>query len=260
MSAFAGATSEATSGFGLTMNRVSSGLSSLTTAAFAGVAISSLGDSFTNAEGKVNAFGGSLKAIGAIGAGFMATAVIETLNKLGEDSSGITKANNIAVARMTDAVNKATISLNTLSEVEKVEVEEQLTEAFGGDTGMTGQILRMLGSNILLGFREFGHGDLFTQVEAANQAPGTVQVTQSQQAAIRETSKQAVAAMMKGEGLTASDAIKRVEAIVREEAGRSLATGNADEDLTGKEGGSNVQEGALIANAKEVAAIYRIDC
>ena len=256
MSAFSGATSDATSGFGLTMNRVSSGLSSLTTAAFAGVAINSLGDSFTNAKGEVNKFGSGLKIAGGIAAGFMATAAImDTVNKMHEDSTGITKANNVAVAKMTDAVNKATISLNTLSEVEKVEVDEQLTEAFGGDTGMAGQLGKALFSFVSTGAKEFGHGDLFTQVEAANQAAGTVQVTQSQQKAIRETSKQAVAAMMKGEGLTTSEAIKRVEAIVREEAGRSLAAGNIDFDFTGGEGGAGMEEGILIANAKEVAAI-----
>ena len=256
MSAFNGATSDATSGVGLFMKRLSGGLSGLTTAAFAGSALKSFGDSMTNAQGNVTKFGKTLGMVGVVGAALGgAVSMIDAFSKMNEDATGVTEANALAVAKMADAAKNAAISLNTLSEVKKVEITEALKEAFGGDTGTLGSLGVAFGGFLSMGLANFGKGDLFTQAEIENQAAGTVQVKQSEQKVIAQNAAQAVAAMTQMEGISTEEAIARVASIVREEAGRSLAAGQADEDFTGREGGSSVKRGALIANQKEVAAI-----
>ena len=256
MSAFSGATSDATSGVGLFMNRLSGGLSGLTTAAFAGSALKSFGDSMTNAKGDVTKFGKALGVVGVLGATIGgAVSMIDAFSKMNEDATGITEANALAVAKMADAANNAAISLNTLSEVQKVEIQEEIRKTFGGDTGTFGQLGMAAGGFLSMGIADFGRGDLFTQAEMENQAADTVQVSQSQQRVIAQNAAQAVSAMTQGEGISTQEAVARIAAIVREEAGRSLVAGEPDRDITGREGGPLVSRGALLANSKEVAAI-----
>ena len=253
MSALTGATSGATEGFGLFMNRLSKGLSGVTTAAFAGSALKSFGDSMTNAQGKVTGFGKALGKAGVIGAVLGASvSMLEAFNKMGEDSSGITQANNLALAKMADAARNAAISLGTLSKVDQLKVGEALTESFGGGDGTMAQIGKAFAG--MVGFK-FGEGDLLTQVEIANAAANTVSVTQSQQETIKKLAAEAVAAMVQQEGVSIDDAVKRIEKEVRSAARISFDKGAPDRDFTAAEGSPMTEEGAMILSAKEFAVL-----
>ena len=115
MSALTGATSEMNDGFGRVINRVAGLGASLATAAFAGSAINDFGKSLKGVGGKF------VSGLGIYGAALAAgVSVFKGLNTLYEDATGITDANNLAMAKLADGANKAAIKLSDLGELEKL--------------------------------------------------------------------------------------------------------------------------------------------
>ena len=122
MSLLVGATSDAESGIGRFVNRLSTGLSTATTGALAGSALTQFGDSFSGAESKfVRGLGKATKGLGilgiAVGAGVGA---FQFFKGVIDDATGKTDANALAMAKLTDAAKKAAFTLEDLSEVQKL--------------------------------------------------------------------------------------------------------------------------------------------
>ena len=102
-------------GFGRVINRLAGLGSSLATAAFAGSAINDFGKSLKGVGGKF------VSGLGIYGAALAAgVSVFKGLNTLYEDATGITEANNLAMAKLADGANKAAIKLSDLGELEKL--------------------------------------------------------------------------------------------------------------------------------------------
>jgi TP901 family phage tail tape measure protein len=250
MSGLSGATSGAEEGLGRFASRLTEGLSGVTTAAFAATALSGLGKNVEGFKGKLGRFAGQVGIFGAAVGGTIAG--LTMLGKMGEDSSGITKSNSDALAKMTDAVKNATISLQSLTEVEKNEIEQGIKESFGGKEGVGGQILKGLGDFFSLGFAKFDEGKLFSNVMDASVAQkGAVLATSSQQATIEQSAKQAIATLTKVQGMSVADAIKKVEGIIKR--GSML---EQDSVYGGTEGGGLMKRDNIsVLNQKELAII-----
>ena len=137
MSALSGATSGATEGFGLLINRATSLGSSLTTAAFAGSAISGFGESIGGASGKL------VSKLGLYGAALSAgISIFKFANQVFEDNTGITKTNNLALAMLKDAATGAAFALGKLSEQEKEEIKEKVNLRLNAHDNYSKQLVR----------------------------------------------------------------------------------------------------------------------
>ena len=133
-SALSGATSEVQEGFGRVVNRLATLGSSLTTAAFAGSAINSFGKDLGGVGGKL------VSTLGLAGAAVGATAALfKGLNTLYQDATGITDANNLALAKLADSANNAAIKLNGIGAVERRDITDQRNELLGDIFNITGE-------------------------------------------------------------------------------------------------------------------------
>ncbi len=133
-SALSGATSEVQEGFGRVVNRLATLGSSLTTAAFAGSAINSFGKDLGGVGGKL------VSTLGLAGAAVGATAALfKGLNNLYKDATGITDANNLALAKLADSANNAAIKLNGVGAVERRGITEQRDELLVDIFNKTGE-------------------------------------------------------------------------------------------------------------------------
>jgi TP901 family phage tail tape measure protein len=127
LSLLSGATSDAEKGVGRFMNRLTSSLSTMTTGALAGSALTSFGESLGESQSKITrGFGKLTKGLGvlgiAVGAGVGA---FNFFKNVIDDATGKTDANALAMARLADAAKNAAFSLNSLSEVEKLKISQE---------------------------------------------------------------------------------------------------------------------------------------
>jgi TP901 family phage tail tape measure protein len=126
LSLLSGSTASAEEGLGRFTNRLSSGLGSITSAAFAASALKDMGKGAKGVGGILGRFGAKLGLAGA--AAFAIKGALDMTKKLFEDFSGETDRLKTGLATLDDAVKKAAGSLDSLSEVEKLNLENVAKE------------------------------------------------------------------------------------------------------------------------------------
>ena len=127
LSLLTGATSDAEKGLGRFTNRVSEGLGTITTAAFAASALKDLGKETTGFMGKLGRFTGKLGVAGA--AIFAAKGAFDMITNIVNDATGATDKSKIALAKLADSAEDAAFTLSGLSEVEKAKLPEKIEQA-----------------------------------------------------------------------------------------------------------------------------------
>jgi TP901 family phage tail tape measure protein len=129
LSALAGATSDAEKGFGRFANRLTSALSTVTTAALAGSALGQFGDSFKDTKPALGKF---LKGLGGVSIAFGAVVGgVKFFKNIMNDASGETDAAAKNMAFLADAANTAGRALNELGEVGKLLAKDEAEEILG---------------------------------------------------------------------------------------------------------------------------------
>jgi len=127
LSLLSGATADAEGGLGRFANRLTSALSTATTGALAGSALSSFGDSFAQSESKfTRGLGKATKALGGLGVVIgLGVGAFNFFKNVIDDATGKTDASNLAMAKLADAAKNAAFSLDQLSEVQKLRISEE---------------------------------------------------------------------------------------------------------------------------------------
>lgn len=126
LSLLAGATSDAEKGFGRFTNRLTSALSTVTTAALAGSALGQFGDSFKDTKPALGKF---LKGLGGVSIAFGAVVGgVKFFKNIINDASGETDAAAKNMAFLSDAANTAGRALNSLGEVGQILAKDEAEE------------------------------------------------------------------------------------------------------------------------------------
>ena len=127
LSLLTGATADAEGGIGRFVNRLSSGLSTATTGALAGSALSTFGDSFSESSNKfTRGFGKVTKGLGTLGTVVgVSVGAFQIIKGAIDDATGKTDANALAMAQLADSAKKAAFSLDDLSEVQKLKISQE---------------------------------------------------------------------------------------------------------------------------------------
>ncbi len=136
MSAMSGATSDATSAMGKYTNITVSAMSGMTTAVFAGTALTGFGKDIQASGGSFKtAMGGAVKGLGllgmAVGAGVAVyKGIIEVIN----EQSGANKRATMAVATLADAAKHLSVQFGSLSQSTQAKLGIEAGEVVSEDT------------------------------------------------------------------------------------------------------------------------------
>ena len=133
LSLLSGATSDAEKGFGRFSNRLVSSLSTVTTAALAGSAITQLGDSFKDTKPGLAKFAKGIGTASVVIGGVVAA--VSFFKNIMNDASGETDAAARNVALLADAADTAGAALNRLGEVGKLMAKDE-AEAILAESGL----------------------------------------------------------------------------------------------------------------------------